>query len=211
MKKYILLTLDNGEVRLYENYDDLAHLSGNYLSLRIHDNAHYSSRSFDERFIFSIGFDGNICMYDWRLASAAVVAGKMRLPDQVLPKSIKDIESSSLSLEEGKQAANQQTRQAQIDVIKSTKMMRLGEMITNYQALKRRNKKLPEWLRYTREELTLDDRIKADYERSAQAERQKLRQLIAYDVEKYALQVKKLTSFFIGSLDERLVTVTGIR
>lgn len=210
---YALFAFDNGEMRLYEQYDDIGYLSNSYQLIRMHDNGKGAipavCHSFDQRFIFSIGHDGNIFMYEWRLRESATV-GQASSPERQLPNSIAD-SIESLSLEEQKQESNRRRRQAEINEKKSMKMEQLSGFVTHFQEIKSRNNKLPQHLKLTRVQLELDERITENFQMDVEEERRQLRRTIEFDVEKTKLQLQKLTNFFIDSMEDRLLTVTGIR
>lgn len=80
--------MENGTIRVQPIPNEDPGLMGPYWSLTVHDN-HYGKisslcSSFDDRFLFSVGMDGNFFMFemmsDLKLEQAATAAARAKIP-----------------------------------------------------------------------------------------------------------------------------------
>ena len=79
--------MDNGCVRIQPIHNDDAGLMGPYWSLSMHDNDYGSvtqlASSFDDKFLFSVGRDGNFFAFsviDDKKAEQEIATAKVKVP-----------------------------------------------------------------------------------------------------------------------------------
>lgn len=216
MRAYLLFALDNGEVRAHSIQNDIDDMSKHqsYQSINMHDNLNgiipAMCLSRDQKFIFSVGHDGNIFMYD-NQTNAKIVTDDYSF-DVQLPESISDIyDPSELSLEEQIQRDNLLKHQAAINDKIQLKSENVGDLTMEYLAIKKRNKQLLESIQYKRHEFIFDDRIREAFETFIRNEEQKAYRQVEFDVEKSEIQLKKLKEYFIDVLEEPIMPVSAIR
>lgn len=213
-----MFALDNGEVHAHAIQNDIDDMSKHqsYQSINMHDNLNgmipAMCLSRDQKFIFSVGHDGNIFMYSYENQTNATTVTRDFLLDVQLPESIPDIyDPSELSLEEQIQRDNLLKHQAAINDKIQCKSENVGDLSMDYLAIKKRNKQLPELVQYKRHEFNFDDRIREALETYIRNEEQKLYREVEFDVEKSEIQLKKLKEYFIDVLEESIIPVSAIR
>lgn len=167
-------------------------------------------QSYDQKYVFSVGADGNIFMYEWEPCRSQPVGAPP--PMVTLPQPVPDItDPTEFSLEQKKQNENRLRHQAYIDDIVCSKDERLGDLRIIFSRLKEQNKRLPVSVRIAPADLLLDERISDNLRNEIMERDEQLKRTIQFDVEKTKLQLKKLKHFFIDILDDSVISVTGIR
>lgn len=213
---FTIFGLDNGQIRVYELKNSFKELPI-YFSTNMHDNSHGTifalAVSHDHKHIFSAGLDGNIFMYDWKLAppkqeQTAII----NMPFIELPTPIEDLEDPNHpSLEQLKQSQNEREKNIQIEDKLEARLDQVSALRVEFSKLKRINKRLPESQRLTKTELELDARITADNQKEIDRQKRLNRRKIEFDLEKSIAQLEKLKKFFIDSVEDCLVTVSSIK
>lgn len=213
--------MQDGCIRVNFFKEDFHDLS-DFWKLSMHDNLNgiipRLCVSYDENYIFSIGYDGNIFSYKWNgsksleLQKNTIINSIQYSIDQLSIISIQDIDDINYpSLEQQKiedkknhhlKLANEYKEKI-LDIIADYKLI--------YKDIIKRNRDLPLSQRFTSEELELDSRITADLIQSMQEKLDLERRKLAFDVEKAKLAKEKVINYFIKPLECFPFEVSAIR
>lgn len=206
--------MQDGAIRVNRQKPDFRDLS-DYWLLTMHDNQngiiHALDVSYDKRFMFSVGADGNIFMYKWATPSrsTSLIYAKSANRPQT---SVEDIcDATALSLEQQKQKANQDRRDAIANKRKATVRQIIAKYREEFLAIMRRNAKIIASQQVQQSEIRLDERITQQIEENFQQQYDLMKRKLAYDLEKSRLLVKKVKKYFIEPLDHLVIQVFAIR
>lgn len=205
--------MQDGAIRVNRQKPDFRDLS-DYWLLTMHDNnngvIHALDVSFDKRFLFSVGADGNIFMYKWSAPGRAQTSRPMGvdLPDGTVDDIL---EASALSLEQQKQKNNQDRRNAIANQRKEGVRQTIAKYRKQFVEIMNVNKEIIESQRVQQYEIHLDDRITTQLNENFQQQYDLMKRKLAYDLEKSRLLAKKVKQYFIEPLDHLVIHVFGIR
>lgn len=196
-----------------ENFRDLS----DYWQLNMHSNDNgivtAIKSSFDHRFIFSTGVDGNIFRYtlniDWPDDDSDMLQPvPIRLD---VDGEIADIiDPECLSLEQEKQKQNFDAHQKIIDRRKRGVHGIIGQYEADFRAVTKRNKNLIKSQQIALDQLELDGRISAHVQQELHELLAIERRKIAFDVEKTKIRAEKVTSAFLSSAQNLPICVDAI-
>lgn len=205
--------MQDGAIRVNRTNSDFRNHSDFWL-LTMHDNQngiiHALDVSFDKRFLFSAGADGNIFVYKWATAGRRDSARRIHvdLPE----KSVEDIvDQAALSLEQQKQKNNQDRRNAIANKRKDDVRSIIAKYRSDFEVIMARNKKIIASQRVKQSEIRLDDRIVEQLNESLQTQYDLMKRKLAFDLEKNRLLAKKVKQYFIEPLDHLVIQVFAIR
>lgn len=205
--------MQDGAIRVIRQKEDLHDIS-DYWELTMHDNQngviHALDVSFDKRFLFSVGADGNIFMYKWSKPGRA--PSYHSIPIERPEESVEDIvEATYLSLEQQKQKDNQDRRNAVANMRKDKVRQTIAKHREDFLAIMDRNNQIIDSQRVQQSEIQLDDRITEQLQENFQQQYDLMKRKLAYDLEKNRLLAKKVKEYFIEPLDHLVIHVFGIR
>lgn len=199
--------MQDGSIRVNKvNKNDFHDLS-DYWILSMHDNQKgYIPRmcfSYDEKYFFSCGHDGNIFAYKFQPEE------DYAYPDYIEPKiytrldaCVRDLDTyTKLSLEEMKIKAENDRVQKLANEHKAHIREILKSLKERYAKLLLRNSKLLSTQIIPKEELELDKRVTKHVDYKFYNKLELVKTKLAYDVEKSEVQMKKLLEHFIDPMD----------
>lgn len=210
-----MLGLQNGAIRINcvkENFRDLT----DYWQLNMHSNNNGNitaiKSSFDNRFIFSAGVDGNIFRYRLNIDRPDDVSDLLQpIPISLDIDEIVDIiDPECLSLEQEKQKQNSDAHQKIIDKRKRRVRDIIGQYEADFRGITKRNKNLLKSQQIALDQFELDDRISEHVQQEFQELLEIERRKIAFDIEKTKIRSKKVTSAFLSSAQNLPISVDGI-
>ncbi|XP_050303878.1 cilia- and flagella-associated protein 44 [Anthonomus grandis grandis] len=214
--EYLIFAMQDGSIRVNKvNPEDYTDLS-DYFTISMHDNQNgfvpMLCFSYDEKYLFSCGHDGNIFAYRFSPKEYQYRRPMFRQKrDDHLCSSAHDVDTvTKLSLEEVKLKAEDDRIQKLANEHKNKIREILKNLKERYKKLMVRNSKLLPSQIIPREELEPDQRV-ADHVNKMFADKVEIvRKKLAYDVEKSKILVTKLQNYFLGSCDRHPVKVKGI-
>lgn len=218
-RKYLIFAMQNGEIRVNKITDGNNHDLSDYWCLAMHDTQNgfvpNMCFSYDEKFFFSCGHDGNVFSYTFHPAddeylpveNYPVVAERTSFPHQIHDEA----HYQTLSLEQ----ASLKKEQDRIDRLAAKhreiyreKLRKLRERF--YKILKRNKKLLPSQI-IPNEDLEVDQRVTEYLDNKFQEELALVKRKLAFDVQKSELRMMKLRKNFIDNLYHIPIIVTGLR
>ncbi|XP_075152852.1 cilia- and flagella-associated protein 44 [Haematobia irritans] len=214
IEQYLLFGMGNGQIRIQHidqaNFTDLR----NYRLLGMHDplngNIPRLILSHDGRYIFSIGFDGNIFVYYWYGPRVEME----KEPMVFMPRKIKPaediIDAEYPSLEQEKIYAEIK-RQEEATAEHDRKVLSdISVLQKKFNNLLEENLNIDDNLRIGHRDLLLDERITGQIRDELQAELDDVREDLAYDLEVSQVGKKKLYDYFIKTLDHVPIKISSI-
>ncbi|XP_046415054.1 cilia- and flagella-associated protein 44 [Neodiprion fabricii] len=205
-KKYLILGMEHGEIRVCRvNRDDHTDLS-DYWILPMHDNYNgYIPKiliSHDNRMLLTCGHDGNLFSYlinDAGEHTESYLSPEVHAPFRKLPeKNTDDIEELSYpSLEEVIVKAEYNRIMAAAKQKKNEVLNILSGLGETYAKIIDRNRSLIKSQQIPHSEFELDPRITTDLNQQLQAEMDLVHRKLAFKVEKSKLHLRKLMNHFI--------------
>ncbi|CRK89887.1 CLUMA_CG003434, isoform A [Clunio marinus] len=201
---FTVFGMGDGKIRINLIKDDWRDLSDFWL-LSMHDN--FLGRipalkfSYDRKFLFSIGVDGNLFSYKWNLP---VKQFKAKIPTAVqkLMKAVDDIDDPNfLTLEQKKEKENDEKRQEVSNDNKMKVLKMIEELRVEFDEIMQTNSLMPTSQKLTTKDLHLDDRISNDFQQKLDILMDVVRRKKEFDYEKVKLAGKKLLEYFIDSID----------
>lgn len=195
--------------------DDQTDLS-DYWQLGMHDNENGEITSivfsFDKKFLFTCGCDGNLFQYEVRIEGeeVGIVTCKSWIPiEGIIDDDVAD--EDLISSEEEKRKTNDDQRQTICDANKRKVLNVLEECRKRFQRIWDKNESLAEWQRMNEDAFELDRRITEDLKETMDRKTKTAQREMEYDVERARLGVKKMKAYFIDSLDSIPIQVLAIR
>lgn len=209
--------MQNGILRIHRinsnNFRDLS----DYWELSMHCNANgiitAIKLSFDKKFLYTIGADGNIFSYNLNID--IIIDDEMNAIQPISIdmnfEEVSDIyDFNCLSLEQEKQKNNADAHQKIIDLRKNQVYNVIEQFATDYRDITERNKILVKSQQIALDQMDLDGRITEHL----QCELQELRDIecrkMAFDVEKTKIRAKKVRTAFLSSIQNLPVRVDAI-
>ncbi|XP_058463045.1 cilia- and flagella-associated protein 44 isoform X2 [Malaya genurostris] len=201
---YFIFGMSDGSIRVNRCKSDFRDLS-DYWTLNMHYNLGGKvtglAFSYDYRFLFSVGTDGNLFAYKWN-ADVIPIEPEKTKPLKIDEPCVDDIlDAEYLSLEEQKLKQESDRKAKVLNDKKNEILANVATYKKQFEALLARNEALPESQKIPMEAFSLDDRITEDLERELQAEMDLVRRKTAFDVEKARLTGEKLRNFFLDELE----------
>lgn len=204
--------MQNGQIRINtikEDYHDLS----DYWTLSMHDNLFgvipQLGFSYDKKYMFSVGHDGNIFSYKWNLTFEEVYLEEPLDADQI-PR-VRDIEDPKfLSLEQQKQKDDHDKRMKIANERKEKVLDVLSDYKVEFKEILKLNKQLKESQRVTAKEMELDPRITQDLLDTLEDKMRLVQRKLEFDVEKAKLGGEKIKEFYIDTLESFPIEVNGI-
>lgn len=181
----------------------------------MHDNyngrINHIAMSFDKKYLFTVGNDGNIFSYKWREQFEAP-ASAHPTPIQLPIEPVVDIDDPEmLSLEDQKQKNNADIRLRIANERKDGVLHILSDYELQFRDILRRNKELPSRQQVEQHETELDNRITEIVQNNFNAQMNIVKRKLAFDVEKCKLLSKKVAEYFIEPLDTFPIQLLSIR
>lgn len=182
----------------------------------MHDNnngrINHIALSFDKKFLFTVGKDGNIFSYKWREQFDEAPTSGQPTPIQMPIDPAIDIDDPEmLSLEDQKQKNNADIRLRIANERKDEVLHILSDYELQFRDILRRNKELPSRQRIEQNETELDDRITQIIQKNFNDQMNIVKRKLAFDVEKCKLLSKKVNEYFIEPLDTFPIQLLSIR
>ncbi|GAB0093262.1 uncharacterized protein DMENIID0001_083410 [Sergentomyia squamirostris] len=211
----LIFGLSDGSIRITKILEDFRSLT-DYWQLVMHSNEKGKIRrlatSHDEKYLFSVGEDGNIFSYRLNCPEGTQIESETQIPCLDNIEEIPDQDFTSvLSLEEEKQKISDELREKESQIKKEE----IRDILTTYREKFRdvieRNSQLPEDQRIGEsDELYIDERINRDLQNSLDREMNLLKRKMAFDVGKAKLASTKMMSYFIDPLETYPIEVAGL-
>lgn len=181
----------------------------------MHDNTNgrinHMALSFDKKYLFTVGNDGNIFSYKWREQFEAQTSDQPT-PIQLPIDPVIDIDDPEmLSLEDQKQKNNADLRLRIANDRKDDVLRILSDYEFQFRDILRRNKELPSRQRVEQNETELDNRITEIVQNNFMDQMNIVKRKLAFDVEKCKLLSKKVNEYFIEPLDTFPIQLLSIR
>lgn len=205
----------NGKIRVnLTNPNDFTDLK-NYRCFSMHDpiRGHIPRLLLDHsnQFLFSIGHDGNVFVYEWCGPQPTSATSKpvLLMPKKVTPHDdITDPEHPSLEQEK---VYAEMKRQEEKTAAHNRKILsEIGALQKEFDELLLANEAMHFDLQLSQRELFLDDRITNQIRNELQAELDDVREDLAYDLEVAQVGKQKLYEYFLKKLPHLPFKVSGI-
>ncbi|CAH1796965.1 unnamed protein product [Owenia fusiformis] len=183
----------------------------------MHDNNYgqitHIDESFDGKYLFSVGADGNIFSFnvmDQASVEDRVKESKAKIPSArkaVEEKRVEDIEDpSAYSIEDAKQKAEHDKMMRLAEEKKTDVKRTIAQLRRQFKKLIERNVELPAHLRLDRKEFEMDPEIKKELERQTQEKKDITRKELSWEKEKHRIALEKLKARFKDVVEcERIV------
>lgn len=213
--KFIVFGMQDGSVRINRVKGDYRDLS-DYWSLTMHDNDTGAINdmcvSYDQKYLFSVGADGNIFSYKWNAPVKQVAPVRRQSVFQPHKLDVDDIvDPAALSLEEQKQKDSRDARA----MIANRNKDKVLTVIDKYQAefgeLIQQNRNMIRSQQIDEDVIVLDQRISDSLQASLLAQAQLVKRQLAFDLEKNRLLVKKTREYFIEPLEDLVTKVFALK
>lgn len=204
----------NGKIRINrKNPNDFTDLR-NYRLLNMHDpingNIPCLILNHDGKYLFTIGHDGNVFVYEWFGPQVGVNKSKtVLMPKKVIPaEDINNREHPSLEQEK---IYAEIKRQEEAAAAHNRKVLSDIEMLQKkFDELLLSNEAMHDDLRIPQHELLLDQRITNQIKDELQAELDDVRDDLAFDLEVVQVGKQKLYEYFFKRLDHIPIKISGI-
>ncbi|CAG2058060.1 unnamed protein product [Timema podura] len=220
-KKYLILGMQDGRIRVQRvNPNDHSDMT-DYWLYSMHDNTNGIINkicfSYDERYLFTCGVDGNIFSYTFNVPEEDYPKVQSIVPGTIskgVPRDIVDdiIHSEGVySLEESKQRV-ENDRKMRVTV---ERKQAVKEMIDNlakiYKDIVERNKALSQSQIIPHEDLELDSNISADLDEYLNSEMEIMENKLRFTVEKSKIGLSKVKKYFLDDLESITIKVHTCR
>ncbi|XP_033641081.1 cilia- and flagella-associated protein 44-like isoform X3 [Asterias rubens] len=231
--KQALLGMENGAIRIHSldtegakqeriPDDSQADFStfGPHWSLTVHDNdtgvVSAVKRSFDGRFVFTAGRDGNLFAFE--LLSQEKIDEAKALAKAKLPsarkgdedRKVSDIDNKdhySIELEKQKSEYDKMMRKA--DEKKMEVRRTIAKFRRQFKKLLEQNQDLPDHLQLERKEFEMDPGIRKELEKQTNDKIELVRRELAWEAEKHRISLEKLKNRFKDEIEcERIVVIS---
>nr|XP_029730533.1 LOW QUALITY PROTEIN: cilia- and flagella-associated protein 44-like [Aedes albopictus] len=211
---YLIFGMGDGSIRVNRTKEDFRDLN-EYFTLNMHYNLNgkVSGLAFsnDNRFLFSVGTDGNLFAYKWYSSTAPTAPPKPKSQEMPIP-CVEDIEDPTfLSLEQQKIKQENDRKAKLLNDQKNDILNTVADYRKQFEQILARNLALPESQRFTMEDFALDERITADLKQELEEKMDLVRRKTAFDVEKARLSGEKLRKFFLEEMEHAPIEVLGVR
>ncbi|XP_060530871.1 cilia- and flagella-associated protein 44 [Cylas formicarius] len=215
-KDFLIFAMQDGSVRVNKrNPNDFADLK-DYFTISMHDNQNgFIPRlcfSYDERYFFSCGHDGNVFSYKFHPTDYSFPITKLRrIRTDHTCSSIEEIETTEKpSLEETKIKA-ENDRIFKVATERKTAVREALKILKErYKKLLHRNTELLPSQSIPREQLEPDDRVSAHLKNVLDEKIEIVKRKLGYDVEKSRVKVNKLLSYITDPCDMHPNVIHGI-
>ncbi|XP_062127425.1 cilia- and flagella-associated protein 44 [Drosophila sulfurigaster albostrigata] len=213
--EFILFGMMNGSLRINhfnpENFTDLA----DYRHYPMHDALKgiipCIMSSYDGKHLVSVGYDGNVFLYNWNGPKVVRHSLMKSLPHMPSIGPVEDIiDPETPSLEQEKINAELKRQQEAAEAHDRDVLAKIGALQSVYFEIVRRNDELPAGLRVHDKDLLLDPRITQQIRDELQAELDDVREDLAYDLEFAQVGHSKLYNHFLKKLDHVPFTITPL-
>ncbi|KAM7351532.1 cilia- and flagella-associated protein 44 isoform 2-T2 [Cochliomyia hominivorax] len=215
IEDYLLFGMVNGKIRINrKNPNDFTDLR-NYRLLNMHDplngNIPCLILNHNGSYLFTIGHDSNVFVYEWFGPQVTVEAPKtvLLMPKKVIPaEDINDPDYPSLEQEK---IYAEIKRQEEAAAAHDRKILAdIAILQKKFDDLLRENEVMHEDLRISHRDLLLDERITNQIKGELQAELDDVREDLAYDLEVAQVGKQKLFDYFFKKLDHIPIKISGI-
>ncbi|XP_013116263.2 cilia- and flagella-associated protein 44 [Stomoxys calcitrans] len=213
-EEYLVFGMGNGGIRIQrKNPSDFTDLR-NYGLLCMHNPLNGTIPSLilshDGSFIISIGFDGNVFVYNW---FGPIIEIEKRTLPVITPKitPTEDIfDAAHPSLEQEKIYAEIK-RQEMAAAAHDRKVLEdISALQLKFNDLLEQNMNVEEDLRIGHRDLLMDERITKQIQDELQSELDDVREDLAYDLEVAQVGKKKLYDYFIKKLDHIPIKISNV-
>jgi WD40 repeat protein len=217
-KKYLIFAMQNGEIRVNKlNDGDFRDLS-DYWSLAMHDTQNgfvpNLCFSYDEKFFFSCGYDGNLFSYTFHPEDDDYIPESEHsevLERTEFPTPVEDHPNyDKLSLEQ----ASLKKEQDRIDKLAAKHRQALREKLRKlrerfFKLLKKNQRLLPSQV-IPVEQLEVDKRVTRHLDMILEEELALVKRKLVFDVQKSEVRMWKLRNHFIDNLSHIPFVVSGL-
>lgn len=212
---YLIFGLINGKIRINrKNFNDFTDLR-DYRLINMHDPLNGTIPdlilSHDSKFLITIGYDGNVFVYDWHGPTIERQEPKtpLLMPKKVM--SVDDIEDPDYPSLEQEKIYAELKRQEEAAAAHDRKILNeIAVLQKKFNELLKANDEMHIDLRLPHRELLLDERITKQIKGELQAELDDVREYLAYDLEVAQVGKHKLYNYFFKKLDHIPIKITGI-
>ncbi|KAG5898603.1 hypothetical protein JTB14_020979 [Gonioctena quinquepunctata] len=215
-EQYLIFAMQDGSIRVNSvKKDDFKNLT-DYWILAMHDNQHgfvpTMCFSFDSKFFFSCGYDGNIFSYKFQPPDDYEFPQIMYPQNrEIIPPTVPDSDGrTQSSLEQTMDRAKNDRIQKLANEHKAAIRETIKSLKDHYSKILDRNKKLLPSQMITREELEPDERAKEYMEKEFESQLALVKKKFAYDLSRSEVQMMKLRSYVIDPSDKLPIVVKGI-
>ncbi|XP_055624931.1 cilia- and flagella-associated protein 44 isoform X2 [Toxorhynchites rutilus septentrionalis] len=210
----MIFGMGDGSIRVNRMKNDFRDWS-DYWTLNMHNNLDGKvtgmTFSYDQRYLFSVGTDGNLFSYKW-FDDAVLPTPAKTSPLEKEVTCVDDIDDpTSLSLEQQKIKQENDRKAKLANDRKNEVINKVAEYRKQFEEILKKNEALPESQRIPMDDFILDERITADLKQQLEAEMDLVRRKTAFDVERARLTGEKLKKFFLDELESIPIEVLGIR
>jgi WD40 repeat protein len=205
--KHLVFGTDDGCLRVH-NIPDTSTLDlSNYWQFSMHNTQNgcinQISTSFDNKYIFSIGNDGNFFTYEFNMDShehEPTTQSKQSCNEDQEPKEIPDVEDidnpDHYSIEEAKQKAEHDRMLRLAEEKKMTVRREVAKLRRQFQRVKLKNESLPRHLMLAKDELELDPELREEMKAQTKRRTELLRKEMEWETEKQTIALRKLEARF---------------
>ncbi|GLH13924.1 WD repeat-containing protein 52 [Gryllus bimaculatus] len=214
--EFLILGMQDGKIRVCrKNPNNISDLS-DYWALSMHDNDNgiipQMCFSYDNKFMFSCGRDGNVFAY---VVASEIDKPPIRKPKKSAPwpsDSLEDITDPEMySLEQLKQKAEYDRKMKLANDHKQEVLESLQKLKEKFASVAQSNKTLPLKLRIPYGEFKIDHRIEDDLEDELEDMLALEKRKLAHQAEKSSIALQKLQDYYYNVLDTHLVTVRAFK
>ncbi|XP_054433278.1 cilia- and flagella-associated protein 44 [Pteronotus mesoamericanus] len=221
-KDMMFCGMQDGAIRIYilsQNDSSLTSME-NYWHFNIHDNNYGCikgiSTSYDDRFLVTVGADGNIFVFSIfsvfelrKSMKAKVPSPRFGLETEPIPEDIED--PKAYSIENARRKREQDKLMKEVEEIKARKREQLRALRNQFQKLLEINEELPEHMQFKRTDFDVDSKIRAEINRKTVHKIQQVEKELAWEKEKHELGLMKLQNRFLDSLESDTIVVHAIQ
>nr|CAD7399612.1 unnamed protein product [Timema cristinae] len=220
-KKYLILGMQDGRIRVQRvNPNDHSDMT-DYWLYSMHDNTNGIINkicfSYDERYLFTCGVDGNIFSYTFNVSEEDYPKVQSIMPGTVskgVPRDIVDdiIHSEGVySLEESKLRVENDRKMRVTRERKQAVKELIDDLAKIYKDIVERNKALCQSQIIPHEDLELDSNISADLDRYLNTEMDIMENKLRFTVEKSKIGLSKVKKYFLDDLESITIKVHTCR
>ncbi|EHH16062.1 hypothetical protein EGK_11297 [Macaca mulatta] len=185
----------------------------------MHDNNYGCIKSiassFDDRFLVTVGADGNIFVFNIisefmlrKDIKAKLPSPRFGIETEPIPEDIED--PKAYSIENARRKREHDKLMKEVEEIKAQKREQIKALRTEFCKLLEMNEELPTHMQFKRTDFDVDSKIRAEMHRRTAFKIQQVEKELAWEKEKHELGLKKLKNRFRDPLESDTIVVHAI-
>ena len=173
------------------------------------------STSFDSKYIFSVGEDGNFFAYEFNseiIEPESVTQSKQSVREGKESRDVEDIDNPGhYSIEEAKQKAEHDRMLRLAEDKKMSVRREVAKLRRQFQRVKSKNESLPKHLMLGKDALELDPELREEMKTQTKKRTELLRKEMEWETEKHSIALRKLQARFKDIVEFDRVVVKAMR